>query len=126
MIKSKKTNNNVTAKMYDTLTRPVITEKSMIASEAGKVTFLVPLNATKDEVKAAVEAISAICYRLSTESNPFFICFFTFIICYKALPKRVKFIAFRCCHIYNSRHNIFMASCCIFQLIFTYSTAINY
>lgn len=57
MIKSKKTNNNVTAKMYDTLTRPVITEKSMIASEVGKVTFLVPLNATKDEVKAAVEAI---------------------------------------------------------------------
>lgn len=57
MIKSKKTNNNVTAKMYDTLTRPVITEKSMIASEAGKVTFMVPLDASKDEVKAAVEAI---------------------------------------------------------------------
>ena len=57
MIKSKKTNNTVTAKMYDTLTRPVITEKSMIASEAGKVIFLVPLSATKDEVKADVEAI---------------------------------------------------------------------
>ena len=57
MIKSKKTNNNVTAKMYDTLTRPVITEKSMISSEAGKVTFLVPLSATKDDVKAAVENI---------------------------------------------------------------------
>ena len=57
MIKSKKTNNTVTAKMYDTLTRPVITEKSMISSEAGKVTFMVPLKASKDEVKAAVEAI---------------------------------------------------------------------
>mgnify|MGYP005775011417 FL=1 len=43
--------------MYDTLVRPVITEKSMLSSEAGKVTFLVPLNASKDEVKAAVEAI---------------------------------------------------------------------
>jgi len=49
--------NNVTAAMYDTLIRPVITEKSMAASEAGKVVFLVPLSATKDEVKAAVEAI---------------------------------------------------------------------
>ena len=57
MIKSKKTASNVTAKMYDTLIRPVITEKSMMSSEAGKVTFMVPLSASKDEVKAAVEAI---------------------------------------------------------------------
>lgn len=56
MSKSSKT-NNVTAKMYDMLVRPVITEKSMISSEAGKVTFLVLLSANKDEVKAAVEAI---------------------------------------------------------------------
>jgi len=54
MSKSAKT-NNVTAAMYDTLVRPVITEKSMLSSEAGKVTFLVPLSASKDEVKAAVE-----------------------------------------------------------------------
>ena len=56
MVKSNKS-NNVSAKMYDTLVRLVITEKSMLSSEAGKVTFLVPLSATKDEVKAAVEAI---------------------------------------------------------------------
>ena len=56
MSNSKKT-NNVTAKMYVTLVRPIITEKSMISSEAGKVTFLVPLSAAKDEVKASVEAI---------------------------------------------------------------------
>lgn len=55
MAKSK--SNNVTAAMYDTLVRPVITEKSMISSEAGKVVFIVPLSATKDSVKAAVEAI---------------------------------------------------------------------
>ena len=59
MVKSNKS-NNVSAKMYDTLVRPVITEKSMLSSEAGKVTFLVPLSATKDEVKAAVEALSLI------------------------------------------------------------------
>ena len=56
MKKSDKT-NNVTAQIYDTLLRPVITEKSIKSSEACKFVVLVPLSATKDEVKAAVEAI---------------------------------------------------------------------
>ena len=56
MKKSEKT-NNVTAAMYDTLLRPVITEKSMTSSESGKVVFTVPLSATKEDIKAAVEAI---------------------------------------------------------------------
>jgi large subunit ribosomal protein L23 len=56
-MKKSENKNNVTAKMYDTLLRPVITEKSMTSSEAGKVVFMVPVSATKDEVKAAVEAI---------------------------------------------------------------------
>ena len=54
---AKNKSNNVTAAMYDTLVRPVITEKSMVSSEAGKVVFIVPLSATKDSIKAAVEAI---------------------------------------------------------------------
>ncbi len=49
--------NNVAASMYDTLVRPVITEKSMLASEAGKVVFRVPLDAGKEAIKAAVEAV---------------------------------------------------------------------
>lgn len=57
MVKNLKKSNNVSAQMYDTLLRPVITEKSMVSSEAGKVTFIVPLSASKDQVKAAVEAI---------------------------------------------------------------------
>ena len=57
MVKSSKTSNKVSAEMYDTLVRPVITEKSMTVSEAGKVTFMVPLSASKDDVKAAVESI---------------------------------------------------------------------
>lgn len=57
MAKKSKKANNVTAKMYDTLVRPVITEKSMMSSEAGKVTFKVAIDATKAEIKAAVEAI---------------------------------------------------------------------
>ena len=47
--------NNVVASMYDTLVRPVITEKSMLASEAGKIVFRVPLDASKEAIKAAVE-----------------------------------------------------------------------
>lgn len=47
----------VTEKMYDTLLRPVITEKAMKSSENGQVTFRIPLTATKTEVKAAVEAL---------------------------------------------------------------------
>ena len=43
--------------MNDTIVRPVITEKSMLVSENGKVTFMVPLSASKDDIKAAVEAV---------------------------------------------------------------------
>jgi large subunit ribosomal protein L23 len=57
MVKSKSKKASVTGKMYDTLVRPVVTEKSMMANEAGKVTFRVPLAATKEEVAKAVEAI---------------------------------------------------------------------
>ena len=56
-MKKSENTNNVTAAMYDTLLRPVITEKSMMSSENGKVVFMVPLSATKEDVKAAVEAI---------------------------------------------------------------------
>ena len=42
---------------YDVLTAPVITEKATMGSEHGQVTFRVPLEATKPEIKAAVEAL---------------------------------------------------------------------
>jgi large subunit ribosomal protein L23 len=42
---------------YDVIRRPVITEKATIASEHGKVVFLVAPSATKKEIKAAVEAL---------------------------------------------------------------------
>ena len=57
MVKTSKTSNKVSAQMYDTIVRPVITEKSMLVSENGKVTFVVPLSASKDDVKAAIESI---------------------------------------------------------------------
>jgi large subunit ribosomal protein L23 len=44
-------------KHYDTIIAPVITEKSTVLSDQNKVVFKVPLTATKDEVKAAVETL---------------------------------------------------------------------
>lgn len=45
------------AQMYDIIRSPVITEKSTIGGEHGQVTFRVPLEATKPEIKAAVEGL---------------------------------------------------------------------
>ena len=47
----------MTDRLYAVLRRPVITEKAMKVSEQGQVTFLVPLDATKPEIKKAVEGV---------------------------------------------------------------------
>ncbi|MEK7802715.1 MAG: 50S ribosomal protein L23 [Pseudomonadota bacterium] len=47
----------INEKAYITLTRPIVTEKSMMGSQYGQITFKVPVDATKPDVKAAVEAI---------------------------------------------------------------------
>lgn len=44
-------------KHYDVILSPVITEKSTIVSEFGQYVFKVALGASKDDVKAAVEAL---------------------------------------------------------------------
>ncbi len=44
-------------RMYDVVRAPVITEKATMGSEFRQVTFKVPLDATKPEIKAAVEGI---------------------------------------------------------------------
>ena len=46
-----------TAKHYDTILAPVITEKATILSEQNKVVFRVAETATKDEIAAAVESL---------------------------------------------------------------------
>jgi large subunit ribosomal protein L23 len=46
-----------TSKHYDTIIKPVITEKATLLSEQNKVVFQVPLTATKDDVKVAVEKL---------------------------------------------------------------------
>ena len=45
------------AAAYDTILRPIITEKATLANEVGQVTFAVALNATKPQIKAAVEIL---------------------------------------------------------------------
>lgn len=42
---------------YDSILNPVITEKSTLLSEDGKVVFRVPLTATKTEIAEAVETL---------------------------------------------------------------------
>ena len=44
-------------KHYDVIRGPVITEKSTAASEHNKIVFNVAADATKPEIKAAVEAL---------------------------------------------------------------------
>ena len=46
-----------TAKHYDTILSPVITEKATMLSEHNKVVFKVAAEATKDDIAAAVEEL---------------------------------------------------------------------
>lgn len=44
-------------RQYEVLRRPVITEKATLGSESNQVTFRVPMDATKPEIKVAVERL---------------------------------------------------------------------
>ncbi|MCA1908436.1 MAG: 50S ribosomal protein L23 [Magnetospirillum sp.] len=44
-------------RMFDIIRAPVITEKATMGSEHNQVTFKVPLNASKPEIKAAIEGV---------------------------------------------------------------------
>jgi large subunit ribosomal protein L23 len=46
-----------TARHYDTILAPIITEKATLLSEHNKVVFRVAADASKDEIAAAVEAL---------------------------------------------------------------------
>jgi large subunit ribosomal protein L23 len=46
-----------TARHYDTILAPVITEKATLLSDQNKVVFKVALDSTKDEIAAAVEEL---------------------------------------------------------------------
>ncbi len=46
-----------TPKHYDTILRPVITEKATLLSEQNKVVFQVALDSTKDQIATAIEEL---------------------------------------------------------------------
>ena len=58
-VRARKPVNTVVTKAaaYDTILRPIITEKATTANENGQVTFSVAMTATKPEIKAAVELL---------------------------------------------------------------------
>jgi large subunit ribosomal protein L23 len=45
---------------YDIIRSPVVTEKSTLASEHGQIVFDVAVDATKPEIKAAVEGLFSV------------------------------------------------------------------
>ncbi len=47
-------------RMYDIIRSPVITEKSTLGGEHNQVTFRVPLDATKPEIRQAVEGVCSV------------------------------------------------------------------
>jgi large subunit ribosomal protein L23 len=59
MIRSrkKKAESTVTPRMYDIIRAPVITEKATLAAGHNQVVFKVPLDATKPEIRIAVEGV---------------------------------------------------------------------
>jgi large subunit ribosomal protein L23 len=44
-------------RMYELVRAPVVTEKATLGSGSNQITFRVPLDATKREIKAAIEGI---------------------------------------------------------------------
>lgn len=48
---------SISARHYDTVVSPIITEKSTIVSENNQVIFEVAINATKPEIKEAIETL---------------------------------------------------------------------
>ena len=48
---------SASAEQYDVIRKPIITEKTTLASENGAVVFEVAIDSTKPEIKAAVEGL---------------------------------------------------------------------
>jgi large subunit ribosomal protein L23 len=57
MAKAKKEDAKPQEWMYNIIRNPIVTEKSMMGSEHGQVTFRVDMDATKPKIKKAVESL---------------------------------------------------------------------
>ncbi len=47
-------------RLYELIRRPIVTEKSTLGSEHNQVAFQVPMDASKPEIKAAVEGLFSV------------------------------------------------------------------
>ncbi len=47
-------------RLYEVIRRPIVTEKSTLGSEHNQVSFQVPLDASKPEIKAVVESLFSV------------------------------------------------------------------
>ncbi len=47
-------------RLYERIRRPIVTEKSTLGSEHNQVAFQVPMDASKPEIKAAVEGLFSV------------------------------------------------------------------
>ena len=59
---------NVKAEHYDIIRKPLITEKSTMASENGAVVFEVSIDSNKPQIKEAVEALFSVKVRAMNTS----------------------------------------------------------
>lgn len=57
MAKAKKQDPVIQEWMYTIVRHPIVTEKSMLGSENGQVTFRVDMSATKPQIKKAIEGL---------------------------------------------------------------------
>ena len=48
-------------RVYDLILSPLVTEKTTLLGEQGKVAFKVPMDATKPEIKVAIEKLFKSC-----------------------------------------------------------------
>ena len=55
--KQKKEKQALAPWMYDIIRQPVVTEKSTLGSQFGQVTFMVPMTATKPNIRVAIESL---------------------------------------------------------------------
>lgn len=55
--RTKQVEKPIAERHYEVVRRPVITEKATLLSEHNQVSFMVAIDATKPEIKAAVEAL---------------------------------------------------------------------
>lgn len=56
----KKEPAKVNEQLFEMIRKPLITEKASMGSQYGQVTFRVPLNARKEMIKQAVEAVFSV------------------------------------------------------------------